>query len=150
MKASSRSKLWQGTVSGGPSRQPDSFYRTARGERQHRPRWSFCRGDVLSAATTRSSATDSDSVSATMISAEPSGCGAESVGRARRPSRFCPTGWRRRHITVCIVDGRLASGLPLAILSSRRRRTVKIRRAYPIQPPCADGLNVGCSACGAG
>jgi hypothetical protein len=38
VKASSRSKLWQGTVSGWPSRQPDSFYRTARGDRQHRPR----------------------------------------------------------------------------------------------------------------
>jgi hypothetical protein len=83
-------------------------------------RWSFCRGVVLSAATTRSSAIDSDFTGATTISAEPSGRGA-----------------------VCRPCKKTFTILPDWL------RTVRIRHAYPIDPLCADRRNIGCLACGA-
>jgi hypothetical protein len=59
---SSRSKLGR-TVTAGLHASRDSLYRTARGQRQHRPRggprvgpWTCCRSYVRSAGTTRSSA----------------------------------------------------------------------------------------------
>ena len=54
----------------------DSFYRTARSERQHRSGvipLAFCRGDVQFAVTTRSSATGGDCVRATMTGTNVSG-----------------------------------------------------------------------------
>ena len=45
--------------------------------------------------TTRSSAMDGGSARPTMTGTNASGCGAESVSRAGRPSRSCPIGWHR-------------------------------------------------------
>ena len=98
----------------------------------------------------RSLATDGDSGRVMMTSTIVSGCDAESVCRAGRPSPSCPIGWRRPGTIACGVDSNPASGLPWVIRSSKQRRTAKIRHACPIHPPCADGRNGDYSVCGAG
>ena len=85
-----------------------------------------------------------------MTGTNASGCGAESVGRARRPSRSCPIGWRRSAHYSCVADSRLGSASPPVTPWSKPRRTARIRRACPIHRPCADGHNGDCSACAAG
>ena len=93
---------------------------------------------------------DGADASATMTSTNASGCGADSVNRAGRLSRFCPIGWLQPGTTAFTAGSSLASGSPPAILPSKLHRTARIQRACPIPPPCAGGLNGDSSACGAG
>ena len=85
-----------------------------------------------------------------MSSTSASGCGAESVTRAGRPSPSCPIGWRRPGTTACTVGNSPAIGSPPVSLPSKQHPTAKIRHACPIHPSCADGHNGDCSACGFG
>jgi len=52
--------------------------------------------------------------------------------------------WRRPGTTLCGVDSWPVSGSVPVTLLSKQYRTAKIRRAYPIHRPCADGYNGDC------
>ena len=69
---------------------------------------------------------DGDDASATMTSTNASGCGADSVSRAGRLSRFCPIGWLQPGTTAFTAGSSLASGSPPAILPSKLHRTARI------------------------
>ena len=132
----------------------DSFYRTARGERQHRPgvipldllprRCPVCRDDTIIGHGRRLRQCHDDQHERIWVRRGICRAVQEDLHDLARLAGAI------RHTTACIADSRLVSGSPPAILPSKPRRTAKIRRACPIHPPCADGRSVDCSACGAG
>ena len=91
---------------------------------------------------------DGGSVQPMMTGGSAFGCGAESVGRARRPSRLCRIGWRRPGTTPSIATNRpvrIAAGESAEQAAPHCKDPTRLR--IPIA--CADGHNGDCSACGA-
>ncbi len=93
---------------------------------------------------------DDGSVQPTTTTKSTSGCVAESVTRAGKPSRSCPIGWHRQRPSACIADNRPANVSPTVTPPSKPHLTAKIHRACLTPLPCADGRNNVCSPYAAG
>ena len=135
VKARPADRNLAGTVSGGLHASRDSFYRTARGERQHRPgvipldllprRCPVCRNDTIIGHGRRLRQSHDDQHESHLGAARNLSAVREDLHDLARLARTVGA------LQLCVADSRPVSGSPPAIPSSKPRRTAKIRSRLP-------------------